>query len=173
MNIAKLKHDLPNMPDEVIEDWLLTHYHRFGWPPKIDNEWRYILRPGNDLSYLKQLKWKKEMFHLSANALSSKDKEIIVGICRAHILNEENIYSVNMSDGRDRFDRCLAYIKDKGVFPKAPVLQRRKEGFWILDGNHRLTAYFFLYGYFNVNIPKNPDFQVNEMQEFWIASDGS
>jgi hypothetical protein len=169
MSVESLKADLPHMPDEVIEGWLMTHHGRFGWPPRVDNDWRYVLRSGNDLVYLQKLRWQKEVFHLSASALSPKDKEIIVGLFRAHILNEANVYSM-MSDGRDRFERCLAYIKTNGVFPKPPVLQRRPEGYWILDGNHRLTSYFFLYGYFNVNIADIPDMNVKEKQEFWVAT---
>jgi hypothetical protein len=169
MSIDKIKADLPDMPDEVIEDWLLTHHKRFGWPPRVDNDWRYVLRQGNDLGYLQGLKWYKETFHLSPDMLSPKDQEIIIGMLRAHVLNEANFYSM-MSDGMDRFESCLQYIKANGVFPKRPILQRHPEGVWILDGNHRLTAYFYLYGYMNVNIPGIPDSNVKEMQEFWVAS---
>jgi hypothetical protein len=170
MSIEKLRVDLPDMPEEVIEGWLMTHYGRFGWPPRVDNDWRYVLRPGNDLGYLQKLRWQKKLFHLSVDALSSQDQGIIVELFRAHVLNETNAYSMMMRDGKERFERCLAYLKANGAFPKPPILQTNSQGYWILDGNHRLTAYFFLYGYFKTNIDGMPDMNVNEMQEFWVGT---
>jgi hypothetical protein len=48
---AVIKNDLPQTPDDVIDIWLTTHFERFGWPPRISNEWRYILGLGNDLEF--------------------------------------------------------------------------------------------------------------------------
>ena len=170
MSIDIMKADLPDMPDEVIDGWLATHYNRFGWPPRVDNEWRYVLRPGNDLSYLQGLKWQKEAMHLPPQALSPKDLQIVTDLYETHVLNRQTFYTMMMSDGRERFTRCCEYLKEHGTFPHPVILQRRTEGFWILDGNHRLTAYFHLYGYFNVGSPESFNLAVKQQQEFWVAS---
>ena len=47
---AIMKADLPNWPDDVIDGWLVTFYNRFGWPPRGDNDWRYIIGRNRDLA---------------------------------------------------------------------------------------------------------------------------
>jgi hypothetical protein len=56
MGLSCIRADLPDMPDEVISIWLSIHFGRFGWPPKIDNDWRYVLGLGRDLKFLQSLK---------------------------------------------------------------------------------------------------------------------
>ena len=53
--LQTMQADLPNLPVEIIDTWHLTFYKSFGWPPRIDNEWRYVLGPGNDRIFLQGL----------------------------------------------------------------------------------------------------------------------
>ena len=87
---------------------------------------------------------------------------------RGHILQELTHLSM-MSDGTQRFRNCCAYLKTHGVYPHPIVLQRTDAGYFVLDGNHRLAAYFYLYGYFVVENDETPDFNVRELQEAWIT----
>ena len=61
-------------------------------------------------------------------------------------------------------------MKEHGHFPRPIILGTNRNGFDVLDGNHRLTAYFYLYGYFQVENDETPALNVSEQQEVWIAS---
>jgi hypothetical protein len=170
MTIEAIKADLPNFPEEVIDGWLMTHFKRFGWPPKVGNDWRYILRPGNDLSYLQNLKWQKKKIKLTPSLLSPDDLYAVTSLFRSHVLKQTTFFSVMMSDGHERFKSCCAYLKEHGRFPKPVVLEMRPEGLWILDGNHRMTAFLYLYGYFKIEDPSIPCLNVQDEQEVWMAT---
>ncbi len=44
--------------------------------------------------------------------------------------------------------------------------------FRIIDGSHRLTAYFYLGGYFNIEDDKVSCLSVMDEQEYWVAEAG-
>ena len=52
---------------------------------------------------------------------------------------------VPWEDGKARVDACLSHLKKYGTFPYPVVLEKKvPHGYWVLDGNHRLAAYFYL-----------------------------
>ncbi len=92
--------DLPNMPAEIIDIWLLTHYKRFGWPPRVDNDWRYILGSGNDLSFLQRHSWQRPEIRLSPERLAPTSQEMTVDLFRTYVLGHTTFYTV-IGDGPD------------------------------------------------------------------------
>ncbi len=74
-----------------------------------------------------------------------------------------------MSDGPERFNSCCTYMKEHGVFPQPIMLLSTPNGYDVLDGNHRLAAFFYLYGYFNIENAEIPCLKVANEQEVWIA----
>jgi hypothetical protein len=166
MSIPVMKVDLPNMPDDVIDMWLLPYEH-YGWPPT-DKRWQNVLR--NDLTYLQGLRWQKRLIAVTPQMLSQEDLSIVIGLYQAHVLGQTNQFSMWMPDGFERFSKFCEYLQKHGVFPHPIVLQRRKDDYWILDGYHRLTAYFYLLGKFVTNHPDIPDLTVREDQEIWVAT---
>jgi hypothetical protein len=115
------------------------------------------------------LRWSKELISISPELLTSGDMEIIINHYLTYVVGDKTIYS-DLQDGLARFKRCFEYIKATGVFPCPAVLQKRGDQFWVLDGYRRLTALFYLSGYFRTNNPGIPDLNVRECQETWVAT---
>ena len=168
--LATVKSDLPEFPDEVIEIWLSTFVRRFGWPPSAENDWRFILRETRDLEYLKKMRWKKELVALKPDMLDPYDLQICIGLFKSHVLNQKTLFSITMSDGRERFESIKTYLKDFGIFPVPIILGRSENNYKILDGNHRVTAFLYLYGYFNIENDDSPCLKVKTEQMAWIAT---
>lgn len=169
MNIPLIKTDLPETPDEVIDIWLSTFFRRFGWPPRNDNDWRYVLRGSKDLAYLQSLQWEKKAIELRPDILHPEDLNIIIGLFSTHVLGQRTVFS-SMSDGARRFNAAKDYLKENGVFPRAIVLGSSSQGYHVLDGSHRMTAFLYLYGFFNVQNEEVPCLNVKQLQEVWIGS---
>ena len=85
------------------------------------------------------------------------------------IRREVNLYSLSIPDLEERFHRIVDYLKEHSSLPKPPTLVRQTGGLEILDGNHRLSAYFYCYGYFKLDIPDDVLLATNENQRFWLA----
>jgi hypothetical protein len=164
--------DLPDMPPDVVEKWLLPTARRpnFGWPPTLTNEWRFVLGRGNDLAYLKALTWRRHEFALKPTMLRPEDMAMVIGLFQAHVLKQSNLYSQFMSDGAERFRSCCDYLKKHGVFPWPVVLQNFGNVYRVLDGTHRLCAFFYLYGFFKIENEEVPCLEVRELQPFWVAT---
>lgn len=167
-----IQRDLPDLPHDVAEKWLLpmTHRPNFGWPPTLTSEWRFVLGRGNDIAYLKALSWKQHELALKPTMLRPEDMKMIIGLFQAHVLKQPNLYSASMSDGAERFRKCCDYLKEHGTFPWPVVLQGIEGVYRVLDGAHRLCAFFYLYGYFNIQNEETPSLKVAEKQAYWIAT---
>lgn len=169
MTVELIAADLPNIPEEVVEIWLLPHYNRFKvWPPTLDSEWRFVLGRGRDLKYLRSTSWRRELVDLSPSLFSPLGWRAIHGLFVTHILHRVTEYSV-MTDSFDRFQSCVQYLRENGVFPKPVILNDTASGFEVWDGNHRLTAFFYLYGWFKINDPTVPCLNVEQSQAVWIC----
>ncbi|MDO8422844.1 MAG: ParB N-terminal domain-containing protein [Parvibaculum sp.] len=171
MALEILKPDLPNMPDEVIEVWLVPHYQRFGWPPSANRDWRYIFGLDRPFEYFQSMTWEKTEIELTPSALTRSAFQTIIGLVQTHYFGQLTPYS-GMSDSKERLDRCVDYLKEHGTYPKPVILLSTPEGYEILDGNHRVTAFFYLYGYFNTpNCDQAvPCLEVKQEQPFWAGT---
>ena len=156
------------MPDEVIEVWLVPHAQRAGWPPTKSNYWWFILGRDRDLDDLKRLRWQRETLALTPTMLAPRHLVIVGGLVQTYVLKKDTIFS-EISDGADRFRRCCDFLKERGVFPRPVTLERTATGLDVLDGHHRLTAFFFLYGYFEIDHPDVPCLNVRAEQDVWVA----
>lgn len=165
--------DLPNFPEDVVEQFLLPYAEELGWPPgKCENDpsnhWKYILRL-NDLTYWRQVRWNKKTLKLFPLKLLPKDLEIVVGLMRANVQGQINIYSITMPNSKERFERICTYLKNEGVYPRTVAIEQIGDRFRIIDGSHRLAAYFYLRGWFKIEDDKVPCLSVMEEQEYWVA----
>ena len=172
--IRLIKDTLPNFPDEVIKEWLLPFAESEGWPPQLGydgislDRWRYLLglRP---FSFFQRLDWKKEYKHISIHEIAEKSQPALVQIFEAAILGRHNIMSSSISNLKERFESVVKYIKAYGLMPKAPALLLEKDKYYILDGNHRLSAYYYCYGYFGVDVESELMLTTEKNQNYWIA----
>jgi hypothetical protein len=138
-SVADIKKDLPDWPDDVIEDWL--HYFAnepdCGWPPPDplgDHRWAGILgdRP---LSWWKDVTWEKETVKCDADSLAPKSRTIA-----ATMVTEIGRGTVDAVTKR-RYQQALQYILSHGVFFKPLVAMKAPGGLLVLDGNHRTGAF--------------------------------
>lgn len=164
---------MPNFPEDVVEQFLLPYAEDFGWPPgkcenDPSNQWNPILR-SNDLNYWQQVKWNKKTLKLSPHKLMPEDIRIVVTMMRAHVQGQINMYSIPSFKSKERFERICAYLKNEGVYPRTVAIEQMGERFRIIDGFHRLAAYFYLRGWFKIKNDKLPCLSVKEEQEYWVA----
>ncbi len=116
---ADIKADLPNWPDDVLDQWLLKLANRgpdTGWPPPEDLEghaWENILgrRP---LSWWKNVTWQLQQSELTFAQLCVGTKRIINGMIDAHVGNARNVYAG--ANSKARVAAALRYISKHGTF---------------------------------------------------------
>ena len=119
------------------------------------------------MDYLKALSWEKASIKFTPESIAPRDLKIIIGLFQTYILKEQSPYSC-MRDGQERFKE---YIQSSFNFPKPVILERASDDkYFILDGYHRITAYFYLFGFFNIKNAETPNLNVHEEQMFWIAN---
>jgi len=172
--IRLIKDTLPNFPDEVIKEWLLPFAESEGWPPQLGSDgiplkrWRYLLglRP---FGFFQRLNWKKEHKHISIHEIAEKSQPALVQIFEAAIFGRQNMMSSSISNLKERFESVVRYIESCGSMPNAPVLLSENDKYYIFDGNHRLSAYYYCYGYFKVDVESKLMLTIKENQNYWIA----
>jgi hypothetical protein len=74
VEMADIKNDLPDWPDDVIEQWLHYFAQDCGWPPPEplgNHRWKGLLG-GKPLSWWKKVSWKKR----KSNAIAEPDGEV-------------------------------------------------------------------------------------------------
>jgi hypothetical protein len=147
VELADIKKDLPNWPDEVIEQWLLKLANRgtdTGWPPPEplgNHAWKYILG-GRPFSWWKAVSWRIENNDLTFDSLCAASKRIVRDMLDGHVSGKPNAIS-RMADGRIRFLTAGKYVSEHGTLPEPPLVMRLTDGLSVLDGNHRVAALCF------------------------------
>jgi hypothetical protein len=172
--IDLLKASLPNFPDEVLVDWLFPYAKTEGWPLapderfKPEKRWRYLLR-NRPLTYWQSIRWAKVTRHISIQELRKDNQEIMVHMALGALKGQKNLYSESIPDLKERFARIVSYIGECGLMPKPPTLIREAGGLSVLDGNHRMSAYYYCYGYFTIDPGAELQLKTKEIQEFWVG----
>jgi len=136
-----IKNDLPDFPDEVVQTWLLPLAKSAGWPPTPLSRWDHILmhRP---LSFWRSVEWEKRRVSLNQFSLEHESLRRIQGLLDANVRGVYNIYAQQISNTGQRFRRIVRYLQQHGSLPAPPVLLSGGFQYEVLDGNHRLAAYF-------------------------------
>lgn len=173
-NLAKLKADLPNFPDEVLSDWLLPYARTEGWPPVRSAEaipegrWRFLLRK-QPLAFWSKVKWQKVERHLAFRDLHPQNQEIALLMVLGATKGHRNLYSDSIPDLKERFMRVVDHLKENGRLPGAPTLISETGGLSVLDGNHRIAAYLYSYGYFKLELDDSLLLKTQREQAFWVG----
>jgi hypothetical protein len=147
VDLADIKADLPNWPDDVIDQWLLKLANRgadTGWPPPEPlgvHAWKYLLG-GRPLSWWKNVTWKLEDHDLEFDVLSGDSKLIVSDMIGEHVNDLPSRYPVGPGS-KTRFLSAMRHLTVHGTLPRAPVVMRLEDGLSVLDGNHRVTALCF------------------------------
>lgn len=164
-----IKDSLPYTPTDIIDIWLAPIAKNYGWPPSQYNNWRYVLGKERRLEYLQCLDWTLNDIELIPKMIIPHDFDIVTELFKSYVLKQKTIYSMTMPDGFDRFQKCCEYIKSNGIFPRPIIIENINNLYHIFDGYHRLTAFFYLYGFFNVSKKDVHSLKVQSIQKAWIA----
>ena len=136
-----IKRDLPDFPDEVVQTWLVPLAKTAGWPPAPFSRRDRILmhRP---LPFWRAVVWDKRRVSLNKYSLGTDSLRRIQGLLDANARGIHNIYSQQISNTSARFQRNVRYLRQHGHLSIPPVLFTTGFQYEILDGHHRLAAYF-------------------------------
>jgi hypothetical protein len=139
ISLADIKSDLPNWPDDVIDQWLLYLANRedTGWPPPDplgNHAWAFILghRP---ISWWRDVAWKTEKVDCSLAGLEQSTKGIVNSMLGEITANKADEVT------KRRFDEAFHYILNNATFPRPLITIRFADGLNVLDGNHRMAAF--------------------------------
>lgn len=176
VTIEDLKYTLPNFPEEILRDWLLPYGLTEGWPPAPTfdtipiGRWKYLLCT-KPLKYWRSLHWDFVECHISIHDLDSRSQLIMQDMVLGAVQNQPNLYSNSIPDLKNRFFNIVEFVKANGCLPRPPTLLSQIDKLKILDGNHRMAAYFYCYGYFNLEIEDQLLLGTKEIQSYWIANE--
>jgi hypothetical protein len=157
--------DLPNFPDDLIRYWLLPYAESLGWPPfpkhrkDIGDSWKYILTQ-KGLSYWASLVWRKERMAIQWDDLSPRSQYSIEGVT-----TKTNGFEV-IANSHQRIHRILVYFMKLGTWPVAPALVCHNNLYKVIDGNHRLAA-FYIYKRTQQLFKISP---LKKEHEVWVAT---
>jgi hypothetical protein len=145
-NLTDLRADFPDMPEEVLNEWLKPYVEMLGWPPSKDKcelpqgRWRGILSV-KPVAFWARVQWRIEESSLELEDLNAETQRILLCLGEAHYCGKQNEYS-GITDGKKRLAKILAYIIAHGCIPSVLVFLEEGSKLSIIDGHHRLVAYF-------------------------------
>ncbi len=171
---TKIQASLTNFPDEIIEHWLLPFAETEGWPPvEIDGtltgRWRHLLGTQTNLDYWRNIEWKKEEIDLLPEDFNEASQKQVMQIIESAVFGIQNIMSLSIRDLKDRFNSIVTYFAQHGVFPIPPVLVIENGKYKLLDGNHRVAAYFYCAGYITKSPPQEIVLRTKLKQLAWVG----
>jgi hypothetical protein len=142
LTVADIKKDLPNWPISILDDWLLYFAREpdLKWPPPEplgSHRWSGILG-GRPLSWWNNVTWKKEKANCGLDSLCPKSRDLTVAT--------HNDVHRDLADDveKRRYKMPMQYILEHGVFRNALVAMRIPSGLLVLDGHHRMAAFYGL-----------------------------
>lgn len=174
--ISSIRNIFPNFPDDIIYHWLLPYAISKGWPPQesygeLRGEWRYLLGTSTNLAYWKSIIWSYESVDIQVNDLDKSSCESVLQIISSAVFGIETIMSRSICDLKERFDGIVNYFSENGIFPVAPVLIRSNGKYKLMDGNHRIAAYFYCSGYITKSPAREIVSKTQPHQSYWIGTE--
>ena len=171
--IEQVSEDLPNFPDDVIDQWIGYYAESEGWPPPspLEGRWKGLLA-NKDLEYWTSLKWSKEIIYPPSLVLTTQCNRSIQEMISFHAAGVPCAYSEFMGEeAGPRIARLLQYLREIGNLPCAPILVEKDGEHEIIDGNHRVVAYLLWEQWKDKEIFQKEPFPVTLSREieFWIG----
>jgi hypothetical protein len=169
--LQDIKADLPEWPDDVIDQWLLKFANQpeMGWPPPEPydcHRWGLLLT--HPLSWWKNVTWSLETRDCSFDELSADGRRTMNSMYAAIVGGVDNGFGGDNSP--ERFRRQLAILVRSGKFERPPVLFPIASGLSPLDGNHRLFALVVAKEMPDEAYIQQGASRPSTSQEVWIAS---
>jgi hypothetical protein len=136
----------PNMPDEVMNEWLKPYVQMLGWPPPTDKcelpqgRWRGILSI-KPVAFWARVRWRFEEGSLEFDDLDAETQQTLFRLGEAHYCGKQNEYS-EITDGKQRLLNIFKYVFQHGNIPSSIIFLEVGLKLSVIDGYHRLVAYF-------------------------------
>jgi len=130
---------MPDMPQEVAEQWLLPHARRkgYGWPPSEDGRlepWSLNLA-GRSLTWWRDRRWFQDALPMTLDVMSHATRfqveRLLIGAERGQDYLPQSC---------KRIASVRGHIAQAGTWPLAPVAYPDSDGLALIDGHHRLAA---------------------------------
>ena len=139
----RIKRDLPNIPDEVVDIWLVPFAEdpAYGWPP-LNDRWKYVLQR-HGLDYWVSTTWQRDELRIAEGDLTSDSRYVARAIYESNVLGLRNEFS-ELMDSRRRFNQIHQHILYNGVIPRPVIMLETPNGLATIDGHHRLSALFYV-----------------------------
>jgi len=136
VTVEQIKKQLPNWPDEVVNEWLLYFALDVGWPPQEPlgtDRWGGIL--GNrPLSWWADVEWKQETVDCSRASLSDITQFRIADV-------SDPYYGSKASKAEQlQYRKPFQYLLEHGSFANPALAMRDNGKLRFIDGHHRLAA---------------------------------
>jgi hypothetical protein len=169
--ITDIKADLPDWPDDVIEQWLLkfANQSEMSWPPPDPMEghrWEILIT--HPITWWKNVTWTLESRNCSFHKLSVDARNTMNKMYEALVDGDDNGYGGD--DSPARFQRQLRFLALNGEFERPPVLFPIPTGLSPLDGNHRLFALHIALQMSDEELAKYKVKRPSASQSVWVAS---
>ena len=144
-----------NMPAEVFDIWLGSLIgkdgSKDGWPfihaaqPTYGTRWHQYF-DGHSIQTISNLRWHRERVLASPSLFGSNSRKRLQWIIDAHLHGLRTPCSnLKEGKGRESFLRSRDFVARTGKLHTPAVLIKQAQGLQIMDGNHRLAAFFSLY----------------------------
>lgn len=146
-----------------------------GWPPAtfmgipLEPVWQNRLR-GQSLNYWRVVTWHAVTRHIRLEDLHPVHRQAVVDTVRAAIDGERNAITSKVVDLVPRFSRIMSYLATHRRLPRAPVFWLARDGLTILDGHHRMAAYFYARGEISTRVSAHLPTPPDALQQYWIGT---
>jgi hypothetical protein len=175
----RIKRDLVNFPNQIIETWLVPFACEIGWPPPSESSefsfsrWNSILN-GKPLSFWQRLVWERKDLNLNETLFTENTKSHLSGLLDAYVRNVKNDYYYYLGkSGLERFKQLVHHLMYNGELPEPIIFLKLENGLELLDGTHRLAAYMYLLKRSpndkELGKSESPIFKLKEFQTVWIG----
>lgn len=151
-----------NVPEDVRNDWLYASARNNGWPPK-GPFWNAVLLH-RDISFWQETKWLKETVDLESSLWASGTLEAISQMAEGFSGNTSSLFSSKVE--RQRVLNPIRYIFKTGKIPPTIALLAVRGGFEVVDGHHRLLAFFQARNVLNVMKQLEDEGRLQELATF-------
>ena len=145
------KQYLPLMPDELFQMWIEPEIESHGWPfhgdeiTVTDPSWSKYLR---DLGpqFWSQVHWKRVNAAFVEGQIEERAIKVasLLAEVGRRFLETGVAEQTLVKDSPQKVAAIAAAIEANGKLPNPLVFLERSDGWWLMDGHHRLGALFML-----------------------------
>ena len=159
----QIQSELPNIPEDVIDDWLIPAAKNNGWPPQ-NLYWQGVLLM-HDLNFWKSTTWSEEVINLEKALWAYGTRDAITQMASGFSGNTYSLFGTQKE--KDRVLAPIKHLLQTGEMPRKISLLAVGDGFEIADGHHRYLALIQARNVVNVIDKFRQAGRISELDEFF------